>query len=64
MRLRTANLGTEPPAHLDEPYILFALGILAVPELAEPIAAAFARIDDAGAGHTNGRTVPNFLRSR
>ena len=47
--------------HLDEPYILFALGILAVPELAEPIAAAFSRIDDAVAGHTNGRTVPNFL---
>jgi hypothetical protein len=48
---------------LDQPYILFALGIPAAPELAIAIAGTFDRLNVAMAGHTNGRTVPNFLGS-
>ena len=44
-----------------QPYLLFALGVPAVPELATAIAATFDRLDVATEGHTNGRTVPNFL---
>ena len=47
--------------HIKEPYLLFAVGVLAAPELAAPIAATFVSIDKAVAGHTHGRTVPNFV---
>ena len=46
---------------LDEPYLLFALGVPATPELGAAVAGAFDRLDVALEGHTNGRTVPNFL---
>ena len=46
---------------LDQPYLLFALGVPAMPELAAAIATTFDRLDVATEGHTNGRTVPNFL---
>ncbi len=48
---------------LEQPYLLFALGVPAVPELAAAIATTFDRLDVATEGHTNGRTVPNFLGS-
>jgi hypothetical protein len=48
---------------LDQPYLLFALGVPVVPELAAAIATTFDRLDVAAEGHTNGRTVPNFLGS-
>lgn len=47
--------------HVEEPHMLFALGVPAAPGLAEAIAATFRGIDDALVGHTSGRTVPNFL---
>jgi hypothetical protein len=49
--------------HLDQPYLLFAMGVLAVPELGPVLDAAFDGLDSALAGHTDGRTVPNFLGS-
>ena len=55
------NPGHGAAGHLDAPYLLFAVGILAMPALAGPIAATFSRIDEAVAGHTDGRTVPNFI---
>ena len=55
------NPGHGSAGHLDHPYLLFALGVLADPAVADPITAAFGRIDEAVAGHTHGRTVPNFL---
>ena len=58
-RRRSASHGVS--GHLDEPYLLFALGVPAVPELATAIAATFDRLDLGMVGHTNGRTVPNFL---
>ena len=58
-RRRSATHGVS--GHLDEPYLLFALGVPAVPELATAIAATFDRLDLGMVGHTNGRTVPNFL---
>jgi hypothetical protein len=48
---------------LEQPYLLFALGVPAVPELAAAIATTFDRLDVATEGHTDGRTVPNFLGS-
>ena len=48
---------------IDQPYLLFALGVPVVPELAAAIASTFDRLDVASEGHTNGRTVPNFLGS-
>ena len=47
--------------HLDEPYLMFAMGVPVVPELALAIAGTFGRLDEEMSGHTNGRTVPNFL---
>ena len=47
--------------HIEEPFIVFAMGVPAAPGLAEAIAATFADVDTALAGHTDGRTVPNFL---
>ena len=49
--------------HVEEPYLLFALGVPAVPELVPAIGATFDRLDVATEGHTSGRTVPNFLGS-
>lgn len=48
---------------LDQPYLLFALGVPASPELAAAIGGTFDRLDVALEGHTDGRTVPNFLGS-
>jgi FAD/FMN-containing dehydrogenase len=58
-----ARSGPNPGAGgtVDSPYVLFALGVVAMPALVEPITATFARIDEAVAGHTDGRTVPNLL---
>ncbi|HEU5000478.1 MAG TPA: FAD-binding oxidoreductase [Lapillicoccus sp.] len=47
--------------HLEQPYLLFAMGVPAAPGLAEAIAGTFAALDGALAEHTDGRTVPNFL---
>jgi hypothetical protein len=47
--------------HIEEPFIVFAMGVPAGPGLAEAIAATFADLDTALADHTTGRTVPNFL---
>jgi hypothetical protein len=44
-----------------EPYLLFAMGVPAMPELAAAIAATFPQLATALGAHTNGRTVPNFL---
>jgi hypothetical protein len=51
-------------AAIAEPYLVFGLGIPAVPELAAAILATFDQLDAALTGHTNGRTVPNFLGPR
>ena len=47
--------------HVEEPFLLFALGIPAAPGSAQAITATFARLDTGLAQHTNGRTVPNFV---
>lgn len=47
--------------HIDQPYLLFALGMRAQPEMGPAISAGLDRVVDAINGHTNGRTVPNFL---
>jgi len=47
--------------HIEEPYVLFAMGVPAAPGLAEKLADTFGRLDQAVTGHSNGRTVPNFL---
>jgi FAD/FMN-containing dehydrogenase len=44
-----------------EPFQLFALGIPAVPELAAPIRAGFAAVDDALGRHLTARRMPNFI---
>lgn len=44
-----------------EPCLLFAMGVLAVPELEHPIRATLDRLAEVLAGHSDGRTVPNFL---
>ncbi len=46
-----------------EPYNLFALGVPAAPELVEVISMFFARISDAVAGVSSGRTLLNFQES-
>jgi hypothetical protein len=46
-----------------EPYNLFALGVPAVPELAEVISMAFERVGAAVADVASGRTLLNFLES-
>ena len=46
---------------IEEPFIVFAMGVPAAPGLAEAIAATFADLDTVLADHTSGRTVPNFL---
>ena len=46
-----------------EPYNLFAVGVPAVPELAEVISTYFDRIGAAVAGVASGRTLLNFLES-
>ena len=58
-RTRLPDVGAA--GHIDEPYILFALGVAAEPGLSEAITGTFGRIDEAVQGHTDGRTVPNFL---
>jgi hypothetical protein len=47
--------------HIEEPFILFAMGVPAAPGLAEAIGASFAELDTALADHTSGQTVPNLL---
>ncbi len=49
--------------HVDKPYLLFAMGVLATPVVGEALGAAFGRLDAALTGHTEGRTVPNFLNA-
>jgi hypothetical protein len=51
-------------AAADAIYLVFGLGIPAVPELAAAIVATFGQLDAVLAGHTNGRTAPNFLGPR
>lgn len=41
--------------------MLFAMGVPAAPGLAEKLTDTFGRLDQAVAGHSNGRTVPNVL---
>ncbi len=48
---------------VEQPYLLFALGVPMVPELVGAIAECFERLDVAAQGHTDRRTVPNFLGS-
>lgn len=59
--LAVAHPAQGAAGHVEEPYMLFALGVPAAPGLAEAIAATFRGIDVALVGHTSGRTVPNFL---
>ena len=60
-RRRSASHGA--CGHLDEPYLLFALGVPVSQEAGAAIAGSFDRLDLATEGHTDGRTVPNFLGS-
>ena len=53
--------GDGAAGHLDQPYLLFTMGVAGAPGLAEAIAGAFAALDGMLAEHTDGRTVPNFL---
>jgi hypothetical protein len=48
---------------LDQPYLLFALGVPVTPEAAAAIGGAFGALDRALEGHTDGTTLPNFLGS-
>jgi hypothetical protein len=47
--------------HLEQPYLLFTMGVPAAPGLGEAIIGTFAALDGVLAEHTDGRTVPNFL---
>jgi len=46
---------------IGEPYLLFAMGVLAGPDATAAVTAAFGRLDEALREHTDGRTVPNFM---
>lgn len=47
-----------------EQYLVFAMAVAAVPELAEPIRAAFAGLDEVTARCSSGRAMPAFLGER
>ena len=47
--------------HLVDPYLLFALGVPAVPALVGALQNSFVRLAQAVGGHTDGSTVANFL---
>ncbi len=49
--------------HVAEPYLVFALGVPVSPDVATVVQGSFDALDLALAGHTSGRTVPNFLGS-
>ncbi len=57
----TPPAGAGAAGHVEEPYLLFALGIPAGPDLAAALDNTFARLDSELASHTSGATVPNFL---
>ena len=46
--------------HVEEPYLLIYGGVVAAPELADPIAGLIARVNTAMGPYRAGRTVPNF----
>ena len=46
--------------HIGEPYLLIYGGVVATPELAEPIASLIDRVSTAMGPYRAGRTVPNF----
>jgi len=46
--------------HVDEPYLLIYGGVVATPEMADPIAGLIARVNTAMGPYRAGRTVPNF----
>jgi hypothetical protein len=47
--------------HIEQPFLLFVMGVPDAPGRAEAIAATFGRLGSELAAHTGGRTVPNFL---
>jgi hypothetical protein len=60
-QFRTIAATSGACGHVDEPFLLFALGVLAAPGAREVLSTAFDGLDQAMTGHTSGRTVANFL---
>ncbi len=60
---RHRHPGDGAAGHIDQPYMLFAMGIPVAPEVVTAIRDTFDRLDACLVGHTDGTTVPNFLGS-
>jgi hypothetical protein len=60
-RLRSVDVDNGACGHVDEPFLLFAMGMITGPDAGPAIQTAFAELDDVLAAHTDGRTLPNFM---
>lgn len=59
--LRTAHDGEGACGHIDEPYLVFAMGVLTGPDSRDAITRGFVGLDSALSAWTDGRTLPNFM---
>jgi FAD binding domain len=48
-------------SHIDQPYLMFTFGVPVAPEVAQGLAATFARLGSELDGHSDGTTVHSFL---